>query len=227
MCNPACIEFVGRALTEEEVRGKDVIEVGSRDVNGSARSTVESLGPASYLGIDIEAGSGVDEICNIDDLADRYGPDRFDVVLSTELLEHVRHWRIAVSNLKTVLKPGGTLLITTRSTGFGYHAYPFDFWRYDIADVELLFSDLEILTVESDPVAPGIFVKARKSADFTENDLDSHELYSILRKRRCREVNGLNIFLFRIKWLIRRALAHVLPGPLKRYVKKAVLKEEL
>src|SRR5947208_10127189 len=125
MCNLTCVNFAKRVLTPNEVHGRHVLEVGSRDVNGSVRLYVESLEPASYLGVDIEGGSGVDEICRVENLADHYRPESFDVVVSTELLEHVKDWRAAVTNMKAVLKPMGTLLITTRSVGFKLHGYPY------------------------------------------------------------------------------------------------------
>jgi hypothetical protein len=130
MCNSTCLNFAKRVLTPGEVHGRRVLEVGSRDVNGSVRRYVESHGPASYLGVDIESGPGVDEICRVENLADRYELDSFDVVVSTELLEHVKDWRAAVANMKAVLKPMGTLLITTRSRGFKVHGYPYDQWRF-------------------------------------------------------------------------------------------------
>ncbi|MBW1696451.1 MAG: class I SAM-dependent methyltransferase [Deltaproteobacteria bacterium] len=105
MCNEACNQFAERALLEEEIRGKNVLEAGSLDVNGSIRNAVERFEPSSYLGVDITPGPGVDEICDINDLITRFGKDRFDLVISTELLEHVRNWRAAVSNLKNVIKP--------------------------------------------------------------------------------------------------------------------------
>jgi SAM-dependent methyltransferase len=115
--NKACLEFGIRSLTAHDVRGRTVLEVASRDVNGSLRGHVEGLAPASYLGVDIAAGPGVDEICPVDCLIDRFGPDRFDLVFSTEMLEHVRDWRAALANLKAVTKPGGVLFFTTRSRG--------------------------------------------------------------------------------------------------------------
>ncbi len=193
MCNPACLQFVADRLRAEEVRGRRVLEVGARNVNGSARPLVERLQPASYLGIDLAPGTGVDEICDIADLAARYGRESFDLVVTTELLEHVYDWRLAVANLKSVLAPGGILLVTTRSRGFRYHGYPYDFWRYGVRDLAAIFSDLAVEAIEKDPLSPGVFFKGRKPVPFAENDLRGHALYSIINKRRCLAVGELEM----------------------------------
>ena len=157
-----------------------MLEVGSRDVNGSLRPYLESFQPASYMGVDIFPGPGVDEVCNATHLLDCFGRDAFDVVLSTEMLEHAREWSQVIDNLKLVLRPGGILLLTTRSRGFPFHEAPHDFWRYEIADMRAIFSDFDIETLEPDPQEPGVFLKARKPAEHSPKDLSGHCLFSMV-----------------------------------------------
>lgn len=173
----------------EEIKGKDVIEVGSRDVNGSLRSVIKAWGAKQYIGVDIMNGPGVDTVCDAESLVRRFGPETFDIVISTEMVEHVKNWREAISNIKQVCKPRGIVLLTTRSKGYGYHGYPFDFWRYEPEDMKQIFSDFEITTLERDSEAPGVFLKARKPENFHEADLSNYGLYSILQNRK---VVGIN-----------------------------------
>ncbi|HTK28848.1 MAG TPA: methyltransferase domain-containing protein [Vicinamibacterales bacterium] len=225
MCNAACLRFGRRALTPDDVAGRDVIEVGSRNVNGSLRGDLERWGPGRYLGVDMVAGPGVDEVCDIGDLEARYGAGRFDVVVSTEVLEHVRDWRGGISNLKRILKPGGVLLVTTRSNGFPYHGYPYDFWRYEADDIRTIFSDCSIEALEPDTVSPGIFVRARKPAAFTERPLDDIALYSIVTHRRCLDVTDAQVYRRRIRHRVRRLLAHILPAAVLANIDRVVTRE--
>src|SRR4051794_36911950 len=126
MCTPSCLDFIPGHVSDSEGRGLSVLEVGALAGNGSARALVARHGPARYVGVDMEQGPGVDEVCTAEGLIARFGENAFDVVLSTEMLEHVFDWRAVLHNLKGVVKPGGLLLLTTRSFGFGYHAYPYD-----------------------------------------------------------------------------------------------------
>lgn len=199
MCNKACLDFGKTYLTEKDIRGKRIIEVGSRDVNGSMREIVEKFEPKAYVGVDIEMGPGVDEICDVYELVKRFGKESFDVVISTEMIEHVRNWREALSQLKQILKPKGVLLITTRSKGFPYHDYPSDFWRFEIEDMRIIFSDMDIEALESDATDPGVLMKARKNLSFEENDLDDHTLYSMITSKRSKDVNSLHMLVFKVK----------------------------
>lgn len=226
MCNDACIEFARAHLGRREVQGKSVIEVGALDVNGSIRPIVEALGPRSYLGVDVQSGPGVDRTCDVDRLVLEFGRRAFDVVISTEMLEHVRDWRTAMSNLKQVLKPEGVLLITMRSRGFHFHGYPFDFWRYEVDDVEAIFSDLSIEVVAKDPLAPGVFVKAVKPVDFVETDTSNHPLYSIITGGVTVQLSESDIAWFRMRYSTRQMLGRVLtrtvPGSVRQRIREAV-----
>ncbi len=122
-------------------------------------------------------------MCNATNLLDVFVPGSYDVVISTEMIEHVYNWRKVVSNLKALAAPGGLIYISTRSRGFPYHAYPYDFWRFEIEDMHNIFSDCVADKVEKDPEL-GVFAKFRKATNFKENDLSSYELYSIIADKR-------------------------------------------
>jgi SAM-dependent methyltransferase len=181
MCTPECLTFIGRALAAAEVAGKRVIEVGSYDVNGSVRAAVEAHRPSTYVGVDISSGPSVDVVLDASKLLERFEPGSFDIVLSTEMIEHVRDWRTVIDNMKGLCAPAGIVVMTTRSPGFRYHAYPDDFWRYEPADMALIFADfeMEMLESEKDPGQPGVFVKARRR-DMTSLDLRPIALYSVI-----------------------------------------------
>jgi len=196
MCDHLCLDFVRSSLTAVEIAGKSVIEVGSYDVNGSARSILQPMGPSRYVGVDIAPGPGVDVVCNAENLVEKFGPASFDVVVSTEMLEHVHDWRLIVSTLKTILKPHGLLVITTRRIGFDFHGYPHDYWRFERDDFQRIFSDLEIRRLECDDTSRGIFLLAQRPETFTENDLRSHKLFSILSGKRELDLENWQIKVF-------------------------------
>ncbi len=185
MCNQGCLDFVSSALTRRDVRRRRVLEVGAYDVNGSARSIISNLNPLSYLGVDISDGPGVDRICDASHLIDEFGVASFDVVISTEMIEHVADWQLVIHNMKQVLSPDGVLLITTRSEGFPLHDYPADHWRFSADDMRVIFADCIIDHLELDqPEDPGVFIKVHKPKHFRELNLDAYALYSMIEQKR-------------------------------------------
>lgn len=201
MCNANCILFGANNIKDEEIRDRDVLEVGSLDCNGSFRSYIQKRNPQKYLGVDIMMGEGVDEICKVEDLLKKYGENSFDLIISTELLEHIKDWRKAISNMKKVCREDGIILITTRSPGFAYHAYPYDYWRYTKRDMKYIFSDFEILNLESEVKDPGVFIKAKKPKNFKEKDLSDYCLFSIVSGKKEKEIlnkHKYNLIFFKI-----------------------------
>ena len=234
MCNPACIEFAREHLEPWEVRDRAVLEAGALDVHAGLRPIIQRLGPARYVGVDLTPGPGVDEVCDARDLLDRFGPHSFDVLLSTELLEHVRDWQQVIHGFKQVTRPGGVLLLTTRSRGHPYHAYPDDFWRFELDDMRQIFGDFEIEALQEDPIEVGVFLKARKPHEFHERSLADIALYSMVTRRRTKTLAPWRAVLFRAQVESRRRFAHLrylvwdaamrlAPRPLKRLIKRRLL----
>lgn len=86
--------------------GKAVLDCGSLDINGNNRYLFDQC---SYTGIDIVPGKNVDVVTRVH----LFNPDRtYDVVVSTEMLEHDALYRNSLNRMVMLLKPGGLLLIT-------------------------------------------------------------------------------------------------------------------
>lgn len=104
-----------RAALPALFRCRRVLECGSYDINGSARSLFEDC---EYVGLDWRPGPGVDIV----GLVHEYEPDAlFDVVISTEMLEHDPFWELSVARMCQVLRPGGALLLTWAGPGRPRH----------------------------------------------------------------------------------------------------------
>src|SRR5262249_36788367 len=120
----------------------------------------------------------------------------------------------------------GVLLLTTRSKGFPYHGYPYDFWRYEPPDVRRIFADFDIDVVDTDDVSPGVFLKAHKPLSFVEQDLEGIDLYSIVTNRHSHDVTDTDVYLRRIRHKVRRFAARILPTSILTSIDRAVTNEE-
>lgn len=107
-------------------QGLTVLDIGAQDVNGSLRP----LAPAgcSYIGIDFQAGPGVDLV-----LQDPYRlplPNASaDAVVSSSCFEHIEMFWLMFNEVLRVLQPGGLFYLNAPSNG-DYHRYPVDCWRF-------------------------------------------------------------------------------------------------
>lgn len=94
-----------------------VLEIGSLDINGSVRAAFPHA--ASYHGVDLVAGPGVDEVA---DAADWRPPRAYDVVVCAEVLEHAPRWEAVLRTCWDALAPGGLLLMTCATEGRAPHS---------------------------------------------------------------------------------------------------------
>ena len=86
---PACLTFGRRALTAAEVARARVLNVGAFDVNGSFRTLVDPLGPAEYTAWTSSlVRASIRSAMRVHSWR-HSAPSPLDVVISTEMLEHV------------------------------------------------------------------------------------------------------------------------------------------
>lgn len=146
--------WVRGQVAEHGLASMETLEVGSLDVNGSVRGFF--TGP--YHGVDMRPGPGVDAIAKADALP--FDDAAFEVVISTEMLEHDPSPWLSLAEMGRVLKPGGHLILTTRGNGFGEHNEPSDYWRFMPASRDRLLelAGCSPVATALDPEVPGVFV---------------------------------------------------------------------
>lgn len=111
--HPAAFEFVSRYATRDPI---SVIEIGSRDINGSVRPHFPA---ASWIGIDVIAGPSVDVVID----AMIYKPSQqVDMVICCEVFEHESRWKDILVRALAWLKPGGQIILTCGGIGRDPHS---------------------------------------------------------------------------------------------------------
>lgn len=94
---------------------KKVLDIGSMDINGSNKYLFRDC---EYTGMDLGKEKNVDIVCAIEFFTPT---NKYDVVISTEMLEHAKNWYPALLKMYDVLESGGLLLITAAGEGRSEH----------------------------------------------------------------------------------------------------------
>lgn len=101
----------------ELFKNKRVLEIGSLNINGSVRQYFENC---EYIGIDAKDGKDVDWW----GIAHEYNEKPFgyfDVVISTETLEHDPFWRLTLLHMINMIHMRGSLMLSFAGPGRGAH----------------------------------------------------------------------------------------------------------
>jgi SAM-dependent methyltransferase len=99
----------------------------------------------SYTSLDLVDTPIVDVVCNAEQM--KLADNSFDLVLCTQVLEHVQNPGRVVDECYRVLKPGG-ILIATAPSMYPQHGYPADNWRFMPDGFRYMlrsFSEVEVL----------------------------------------------------------------------------------
>jgi len=118
-----------------------ILEVGSKDYGSTIPFRHELRYSGSYVGLDLEAGRGVDVVGDLSAGLCGLEPDAFELVICCSVLEHVkRPWDMA-ANLERLVRPGGTVYVAVPWV-WRYHGYPEDYFRFSHRGIMSLFPAL-------------------------------------------------------------------------------------
>jgi SAM-dependent methyltransferase len=152
--------WVAQQVNHLSLAQRQTLEVGSLNVNGSARE----LFNGHYIGVDMRPGPGVDIVRNAHDLTLQFGTHAFEAIVCTEMLEHDDQPWTSVEQMHEVAAPSAVLLLTARGYDqrgcFPLHDYPSDLWRFSAQGMRALLEHggWHVESVQADPEAPGVFV---------------------------------------------------------------------
>jgi len=101
-----------------------------------------------YRGADLAGNPDADLLIDADGRVN-CADSSFDCVLSSQVLEHVTRPQAYLSEARRVLKPNGTLILSTHGI-WPYHPDPTDFWRWTIDGLqdEIKRAGFEVLDVQ-------------------------------------------------------------------------------
>lgn len=116
-----------------------ILEIGAREVSGNSRRA-NFITKNGYTGMDIHSGPGVDIVGDAHKLSSMFPANHFDAICSMSVFEHLAFpWKV-VMEMNTVLKKGGLCYVSTHPV-WPPHELPWDFWRFPVAGLKLLFSE--------------------------------------------------------------------------------------
>jgi hypothetical protein len=104
--------------------------------------------------LDLETGDSVNVVA--DARRTPVGSQSVDVVLCTQVLEHVPEPQAVIAEIHRMLKPGGRLLLTVPSI-FPQHGGPGDYWRYTADGLTWMLRDFERVDIRVEAGTVGSF----------------------------------------------------------------------
>ncbi len=139
-----------------------ILEVGSKNYGNT--ENFRSMYGGDYVGLDMEAGEGVDIVHDLTEGLGPLKPESFDLIICCSVLEHVRKpWEMAW-NLTALLKPDG-LMYMAAPFCWRKHNYPDDYFRYTWRGIETLFDRLNWREFWYSTNKPGLFFPCKDGKD--------------------------------------------------------------
>lgn len=127
---------------------------------------------------DFCAGPGVDFVADVSNLP--MADNTYDIVLSTQVLEHVMDPQKVIEEMTRVLKPGGWLFLTTPQSS-PLHNLPWNFFNFTNLGLRLLFEKAGLEVVKEQPQG-GHFTLLACNIHWTINLLCKSDLPRLVKK---------------------------------------------
>jgi len=119
---------------------KSVLEIGSKDYGNTVRFR-DLFDDASYTGVDLEAGTNVDLVMNLEDGVGDLRSKTFDLIILCSVLEHAsRPWDLAKNTQKLLSTDG--VLMSCHPWVWRYHQYPDDYFRFSFSGIKTIFNEI-------------------------------------------------------------------------------------
>ncbi|MDG1906697.1 MAG: methyltransferase domain-containing protein [Arenicella sp.] len=108
---------------------KTALEIGSRARSGVNNRDTYLPKDIEFTGIDVLDGEGVDVVCDAHQLSEHLESNKYDLVYSLNVFEHLlMPWKV-VLELNKVMKKGGIVMIFTHHA-YPLHDLPWDYFRF-------------------------------------------------------------------------------------------------
>lgn len=124
-----------------------ILEIGSRD-HGNTNDLRRRVPGCEYVGTDMEAGIGVDVVCDFTDTFElidaRLGGARFRTIVCFSVMEHCRQPFRMAENITALAVPRASLFLSVPWV-WNFHGFPDDYWRFTPSAVRELFPQFRVL----------------------------------------------------------------------------------
>ncbi len=165
-------EFIRRHAMTHMSPGVKVLDAGSgREHEQYLRKELIATGATLHT-CDFCAGPGVDFVADVSALP--FEDASYDIILSTQVLEHVREPQRVVSEMARVLKPGGHLFLTTPQSS-PLHNLPYNYFNFTNLGLRILFENAALKVDKEEPQG-GHFTLLAYNLHWTMNFLRSKKL---------------------------------------------------
>lgn len=148
-----------------------VLEIGSKDYGST--SSFRDTYTGEYVGVDLEAGKGVDVVADLTQGTGGLPLDHFALGICCSVMEHVRRPWVMAEHITALIRPGGHLYMSVPWV-WRYHPYPDDYYRFSWRGIEEIFPGFAWDHVVYSGNVPGELFPLDRASPGIDNQMAAH-----------------------------------------------------